>query len=127
MTWHRAPVAVAIAGVLEGLDPFVTVFDAPPATLNPPAFYVGYPTTVAYDAFTFGVDTITLPISAVAGLSEGDRVDGLLDAARKAFEDTDTLAGVVAACRVSTQQSWRVLSVGGADLLAADLVLDLKM
>jgi hypothetical protein len=127
MTWNRAQAAAAIAGVLETVDQTVAVFAAPPETFNGPAFVVGYPRTVAYDSPTFAIDLAELPTLAAVGLGEIDRADLLLEQAKKAINADPTLGGAVQHARVTSQENWRRLTVGGADLLAADLIVTVRM
>jgi hypothetical protein len=126
MTWERAPVAAALVGILAPLDDLVSVFPAPPATFNAPAAYVSYPQVVSYDGFAFGVDTVALPVTVAAGLTESDRIDGLLATYKRALNADPSLAGSVKSGRVNLQQGWRILNVGGADFLAADLILEIR-
>jgi hypothetical protein len=127
MTWDRATAADAIAGVLASVDPLVAVFAAPPATFNPPAFIVGYPRRVGYDEASFSIDDVEQPILAAGGGSEIDRVDSLLNAAKKALDVDPSLGGTVVHCRAGTQENWRMLNVAGADILVADLILRIRM
>jgi len=127
MSWERAPVAAALAGILGNIDAQVKAFELPPETFNPPAFIVGYPQTVDYDVAAFGVDLVALPIAAFCGTAEVDRVDALLTAAKVALEADLTLGGAVKACKPRTQQAWRRLSVAGAEVLGADIVLEIRM
>jgi hypothetical protein len=127
MTWQRASVAAAVVGIVAPLDVLVTVFEAPPSTLNPPAAYVSYPQLVQYDGFAFGVDTVALPLTVAAGMDEADRIDGLLATYKAALNADPTLAGSVKSARVNMQNAWRRLNVAGADYLAADLILEIRM
>lgn len=127
MTWNRATCAAAIAAVLTPIDDTVAVFAAPPETFNAPAFLVGYPRRVDYDSSTFGVDLVELPTAATAGIGEIGRVDQLLEAAKGALNADPSLGGAVQHCRVTSQENWRRLTVGGADLLAADLIVTIRM
>jgi len=126
MSWERQPVAQALVALLEPLDPTVAVFEAPPSTLNPPAYVVWWPTSVTYNAFAFGVDLVLLPILCAAGAAEFDRVDALVSAAKTAVDGSPQLDDAVASCIADSQSGWRLLSVGGADVLAADLVLEIR-
>lgn len=128
MTWNRAQAAQAVADVLAPVDELVSVFASPPSTFNPPAYIVGYPRRVAYDAGAgFGVDVAELPVLAGCGVSEVDRVDQLLEAAHKAVNADPSLGGAVQHARVASQDNWRILSVAGADVLAADLTVEIRM
>ena len=126
MTWERGPVAAALVDVLTPLDATVSVFSVPPSTFNPPAYVVGYPTRVDYGIPTYSIDTATLPMLAAAGPSEVDRVGALLAMAKAAIEVDPSLGGSCQVCRVTSQTSWRILSVAGADILCADLVLEIR-
>lgn len=127
MGWVRATAAAAIAETLGGLDPTVAVFANPPETFNPPAYIVGYTRLVNYDDVSFGVDRADLPVMAAAGLGELDRVDSLLAQAKQTLNADPSAGGAVVSLRVKMQDQWRVLVVGGAELLAAELVLDIRM
>ena len=127
MTWQRAPAAAGLAALLEPLDPLASVFSSPPSTFNPPAYVVGYVTRVDYGVPSYTIDTATLPMLAAAGVAELDRVDAMLAAAKVAIGADPTLGGSVQVARVTTQQSWRVLSVAGSEILCADLVLEIRM
>jgi hypothetical protein len=126
MSWNRAQVADAVVGLLQPFDATVTCFVAPPATFNPPAYVVGWPTTVVYDTRLFGIDVATLPVAAAGGVEETDRVDELLETARKALDDGN-LSGTVQHARVMSQANWRPVRVSGIDMLVADLVLEIQM
>jgi hypothetical protein len=126
MSWERQPVAQAVADLLVPLDATVSVFEAPPSTFNAPAYVIWYPTSVTYDAFAFGVDLVLLPILCACGLGEWDRVDALATAAKKAVDGDPQLAGTVAVARAATQSNWRQLDVGGALMLGADVVLEIR-
>ena len=127
MTWQRAEAAEAIAGLLEPLDPLVSVFASPPETFNPPAYVVGYPSAVTYDGAAFSIDLATIPVLAAGGLAELDRVDALLRAAKDAITADPSLDGAVMSARVVSQSNWRRLNVAGADILVADLILEIRM
>jgi hypothetical protein len=127
MTWQRAPAAAAVAAVLEQIDASIRVFATPPSTLNPPAYVVGYPQTVDYDLPTFGVDVAALPVMAAAGAGEVDRVDELVMLAKDALKPETNLGGAVVSCRPRSQSTWRLLTIAGVDVLAADLVLEIRM
>jgi len=127
MTWERAPVAAALAAVLQPLDGSVSVFAAPPETFNPPAFIVGYPRTVNY-RMHFSTDEALMPVACACGVAEVDRVDGLLRTAYDALANTDqTLGGLVQVMDLGPQDNWRLLRVAGIDVIAADLVLRFLM
>lgn len=127
MTWQRAPVAAALVQLLEPLDATVTVFGAPPLTFAPPALIVWYPTLVQYSGFAYQVDLVTLPIMCAAGLGEWDRVDELAAMVRGAVDTADPqLGGSVAVARAYQQSETRIVSVAGADVLAANVILEIR-
>jgi len=132
MVWKRADAAAAIVPILEAIDTttligaLVSVFAAPPETFNPPAYIIGYPAQVNYDGATFGIDEALLPVYAAGGMSEVDRIDALLEAAKVAIAGAP-LPSALQLLRVMQQTNWRPLKVGGSDLLAADLTLEIRM
>ena len=127
MTWSRATVAEALAGVLfAAAEGAVSTFADPPATFNVPAMIVGWPQSVTYHRPAFGIDEVTIPVIVAAGLSEPGKVDDLLRLARTALEADPTLGGVLAfgGLTVDGGRNWRaLLDVGGGQYLAADLML----
>jgi hypothetical protein len=129
MTWRRAPVAAAIAAALETIDPSVAVFASPPETFNAPAYVVGYARRVDYRQHQFGSDVGQLPMFAACGLAETDRVDTMLTQAYDTLTTvTDaTFGGIVQLVDAGPQDNWRLLRVGGVDLVAADLLLTITM
>lgn len=127
MTWDLEPVAHAIADLLGAIDATVKAYPAAPETFNPPAYVVGWPSTVDYDIQQFGIDVATIPVAAAAGVEEIDRVDQLLDAARKAIDADLSLGGTVQYARTATQTNWRPMRVAGIDMLLADLIVEIRM
>jgi hypothetical protein len=127
MGWVRATAAAAVASILTPIDATVSVFASPPETFNPPAYIVGYTRLVNYDGATFGVDRVDLPVMAAAGIGELDRVDALLAQAKDALDLDPSAGGAVQSLYTKTQDQWRVIVVGGSELLAAELVLDIRM
>jgi hypothetical protein len=126
MGWDRTAVAAALAETLSAIDPTVSVYPTAPETFNPPVYVVGYPRLVLYANPTFNTDTATVPVMVGVGMAEADRADAMLGAARDAIEADITLGGVVVAVRVTEQSGWRRLSVAGSEILAADLVCDIR-
>jgi hypothetical protein len=130
MSWRRADVAAALVNVLT---PALTcsVFASWPSTMNPPAVVVGFPANVDYRApVAFGVDLAELPITCTAGVSEPDPLDALVADVRAAL-DVDgladpTLGGVVRSLKVRAHNAWRIVNTAGADVLAADVVLEIQ-
>jgi hypothetical protein len=128
VTWTRAPVAAALVPILAAIDPAVPAYAEPPETFNPPAYIVGYPRTVNYRTPTFGVDTAQLPMLAAAGAGEVDRVDELLAAAYDAIAAAPKpIGGIVQLVEIGPQDNWRLLRVAGVDVLAADLLLTIRV
>src|SRR5215471_6386961 len=111
MSWIRQPVADALVSILTPIDAAITVYGAPPATFNPPVYVVWFPTTVQYNLFGFGTDEVTLPILCAAGPGEWDRVDAMVNDAKKALDLDPSLRGAVPVGTVTQQQAWRILSV----------------
>ena len=130
MTWDRATAAKALAAELEAAvaaaGETVTVFDRPPATVNPPAIVVGRPTEVAYAQFAFGVDEATLPVLCVGPVDGEDRVTELIELVRGAISEP-TLGGVVQNAWASAERNWRQINVAGADLLQAEVTFTIAM
>jgi hypothetical protein len=124
--WSRTKAAAAVAGVLAALDG-IAVFATPPETFNPPAYIVGYPSSVAYGHVGFGMDLASLPVMAAAGPNSADDVDALIQNAKDAIDADPTLGGAVGNATVATQANWRRVDVAGAQVLAADLVLEIRM
>jgi hypothetical protein len=127
MTWQRSAVAGAIADVLSAADPTAATFATPPETFNVPAYIVGYPRTVAYSVPVFGVDQASLPVIVAVGLGEADAMDAMFRTALAALSDDVSLGAVVQSCTAREQSNWRPANVGGANLMLADLVLEIRM
>jgi hypothetical protein len=128
LTWHRAAAAAGVVGLLTDLDATVKVFGTPPETFNPRAYVVGYPRRVAYDAGAgFGVDVAELRVLAAAGPTDVDGLDQMLHDAKIALAADPTAAGMVQSMRVADQENWRRQLIAGADMLTADLILEIRM
>jgi hypothetical protein len=120
--------ASAIEATIVGADDIAAVFDRQPSTLNPPAIVVGRPSEVAYGAFALSIDQATLPVACVAGSGDGDdRVAELADYVRHTVDGDATLGGVVQSVVASFERNWRNLTLGGVELVAADVVLTVTM
>jgi len=130
MTWRRREVAPAIVSVLAAVTydgNAVPGFAIPPETFNPPAYVVGYPTLVTRAVGGMGIDLAELPVAACGGPNDADRVDELLELAIAELEIDPSLGGVVLASKVRiAQQSWRRINIAGAEVLAADLVIEIR-
>ena len=128
MTWNRAPVAAALVDVLaEATNDQVMVFDRPPATLNAPAVVVGRANTVTYGVGALGIDNAELPLIVIGGLDDMDGVEALKMACRLAVAADPALGGVVQLAYPGEERNWRGLNIGGADFLAVDLILQIRM
>ena len=131
MSWDRTAAAAALAGVLgdaaAGMVPPASVFAQPPATHNPPALVIQYPTQVMLRQPTFAIDTATVSVLAVAGMEEPATIDALLALTVAAVEADEQLGGTVQHCRPTQHRLWRIANVAGADYLTAELELELRM
>ena len=128
MSWARTPVAAALVDMLTAAtEGAVTVFDRPPATFNVPAMVVADPTRVEYRTPAFGVDLARISVICAAGADQVDMVDDLIAVAVAALQADPSLGGAVQVCQVIEQANWRVLTVGGAEFRAADVVLEIRM
>ena len=127
MTWTRIIAAAAIAETLDRLDPAVNVFATPPETFNPPAYIVGYPTTVQYGRQMFGTDVATIPVMIGVGPNEVDRADAMVAMAKDALVVDPSLGQLVQGLAITEQANWRRLNVSGIEVLAVDLVLEITM
>jgi hypothetical protein len=128
VSWSRSPVAAALVELLEASSAgLVTCFDRPPAVFNAPAYVVGYPDSVAYAEPAFGVDQATMSVICAHVVDRADELDGLLAAAGKAISADVTLGGAVQSVQVKEARSWRVFTVGGVQMLLAELSLEIRM
>ena len=131
MSWDRPTAAAALVEVLSGataaLTPPPSCFTSPPSSFNPPALVVYLPTIVTKHIPAFGIDRIQLVVLVAAGTSEADLVDQLLGLATDAIQADKSLGGAVQLCNPDEWRNWRILTVAGADLMAADLALTLHM
>jgi hypothetical protein len=107
--------------------PAATVFTQPPATLNAPAVVVGWPFEVRYSAVAFSIDEADLPVTVVAGADGGDTIDGLIAVVRAAVLPDPSLAGAVQSATATLERNWRNLSVAGAEVLTADVLVTIQM
>ena len=129
MTWDGSIARPALAGVLsaafEGTN--VNVFASPPATFNPPALVVQFPQTVAKRAPTFGIDLASWTVLGAVSLELADALDELLNQADAAVFLDPTLGGAVQVAKTTEIRNWRILSVGGIEMLTAELALETRM
>jgi hypothetical protein len=131
VSWARTPVAAALVDALEAIEPIsaglVSCFDRPPTVFNAPAYVVAYPDTVQKNTPAFGIDLTTISIICAHAVDQADGVDELLEAADKAINADLTLGGVVQVAQVKEQRSWRVFTIGGVQMLLAELSLEIHM
>jgi hypothetical protein len=116
-----------MAELLAAIDPATGAFAQPPETVNPPAYVCGYPRTVDYDTPTFGTDTCSFQLLALAGPNEADRLDEMLTLAKVALRDALNLGGVVIYCHPTSQTNWRRINIAGAEVLAGELSVEIRM
>jgi hypothetical protein len=127
MSWDRAAVAKALATQLEAAVPDVTVYDRPRYNLNAPAIVVGHAAETRYSTHAMTIDDTQLPVTCVAGTEREDDVADLIADVRTAVLADVTLGGAVQSATPLLERNWRPLKVAGADLLAADVVLQVYM
>lgn len=126
MTWNRATVAAALVDLLtEATD--VMVFDRPPGTVNAPAIVVARPNSVTYGVGALGIDDAELPLVLVGGADDLDGVEALKTSVRAAVDTDPSLGGVVQLVYPEAERNWRVLNIGGADLLTVEVILQIRM
>lgn len=127
MSWDRATCAKALAAQLEAAIADVTVYDRPLFNLNAPALVIGRPIETRYAVAGMNVDLAQLPVACVAATEHDDDVTALIGEVRAAVNADRTLGGAVQLCYPVAERNWRPLKVAGADLLAADAVLEVHM
>jgi hypothetical protein len=126
MSWQRAAMADALTTVLSAATG-VSVFPSPPATFNPPAIVVNFPTTVTKHVPAFAIDSATVTLLCATGVAEAEALDQLLETTSAALETDQTLSGAVQLIKPNTWQSWRVLNVAGVEMLAAEISCEVRM
>jgi hypothetical protein len=128
MAWDRATVTASLAQLLSAaLAGAVTVFDRPPLSLNVPAVVIGRVEQVQYGTPSLGIDTATLPVHCVGAIDADDTVDALKAAVRLAVFNDWTIAGTVQRATCTEERNWRNVPVGGAEVLAVDLIIQITM
>lgn len=129
MTWDGAAARAALAATLQAAfdGTNVNVFASPPATFNPPALVVQFPQTVAKHAPTFGIDMATWTVLGAVSLELADALDELLNTADAAVMLDRTLGGAVQVSKTTEVRNWRVLVIGGVEMLTAELALETRM
>ena len=63
----------------------------------------------------------------VGGADDMDGVEALKAAIRQAIAAEPTLGDTVQLAYAEAERNWRVLSIGGADLLTVDVILQIRM
>jgi hypothetical protein len=127
VSWDRAAVAKALVTQLEAAISDVSILDRPLFNLNAPAIVVGRAAETRYSAFAMAIDETQLPVTVVAGSERDDDVADMIAEVRSAVMADITLGGVVQRCVPVAERNWRPIKVAGADLLAADVVLEVQM
>jgi hypothetical protein len=127
MSWDRATCAKALVTLLGPALPGVSVYDRPMYSYNAPAVIVGRAAETRYSTFAIGIDETQLPLTVAVGTEREDDVSDLMAQIRSAIEGDNSLGGTVASCTAALDRNWRNTKVAGADLLAADLVLQVYM
>ena len=103
------------------------VFDRPPGTVNAPAVVVGRANTVTYGTGALGIDDAELPLVLIGGADDMDGVEALKATVRQAVNDDPSLGGVVQLVYPELERNWRVLIIGGAELLTVEVILQIRM
>lgn len=141
MTWSRRTAAAALLHTFQtaaGSGPVttstsaalnvatVTVFEQAPATLSPPSLVIGRPVEVRYAVGALGIDEAEFPLVCVGPIDD-DTVDDLIVFVRSTLLADPSLGHQVQSATATSERSWRMLRVGGIDLLAADVILQILM
>jgi hypothetical protein len=126
MSYDGNAIAEALAAILSEIDATVPAFAQPPETVNPPAYIVGLDESVEFDVAGFGMDLARLPVICCAGPFETARVRELRDAAKAAVDADRTLGGLNAAVTGRSSRNPRLMTIAGAQLLALDLILEIR-
>lgn len=133
MSWSRAKACQALYNVLataaeqSPATPAPAVYQRPPGTLNAPAVVIGRPAEVRYGQFALSIDDAELPVICLAAQDGDDDVDALLLLVREALAADVTLGTTVLSCTCSLERNWRMVRIAGSDMLAAELVLAIRM
>jgi hypothetical protein len=118
--------SAVLSAATEGTN--VSVFSAPPSTFNPPALVVQYPQTVTKYVASFGVDLAAWTVMAAVGLeNQSDDLDGLANLVADTVFGDPTLGGGVIASKLTELRNWRIVVVGGAELLTCEVALETRM
>jgi hypothetical protein len=127
VTWDRDSVGKALASILEAAITDVSIYDRPLYNLNAPAIVVGRAAETRYSTWALSIDETTLPVTCLAGTERDADVAELIAQVRAAVLADVMLGGLVQSCYPVAERNWRPLKVAGADLLAADVVLQVYM
>lgn len=128
MSWDRAAVSAALAGLL-GPAVEVTVHPRPPETLNPLCVVVDRPTSRMISGAAFGgVDEVELALFVVGGVETEDQIEAIKRTCEQTLLSDPTLGGVVRSCFPTEERNWRNLTgAGGVQLLLVELILTIQM
>ena len=76
---------------------------------------------------SFAVDLASVSVLGAVGVEDGDGLDDLLSVANDAIEVDPSLGLAVQHARVVEWRNWRVFTSAGANLLVAELALEIRM
>ena len=128
MSFDRQAMADALVGALStALGETAMVFGSPPSTFNPPAVVIGFPTTVVLHSPAFAVDTCTVPVLCTAGVADVTGLDSLMGVVSACLDVTGSFPPDVIVLGPSEWRNWRILTVAGIDMLAADIITEIRM
>jgi hypothetical protein len=132
MSWDRTAFAKALAAAIENQlyesGVTATVFAKPPFTLNAPSIVIARPTEVRYSEAAFSIDAAAVVVTCIGGADDDETVSELIGVVRSAISPPDEgLGAVVQTCQDRSERNWTHVNVSGADLLRADVVLDIQM
>jgi hypothetical protein len=105
----------------------VSVFAVPPSTLNVPAVVIAHPAEVRYGVSALGIDEASLTVVCVGAFGGEDAIEDLIALVRGVVMADPQISSSVLSAAPGTQRNWRAVKIGGADFLAADLLLDITM
>jgi hypothetical protein len=88
---------------------------------------IGRPTEVRYSVQGFSLDEVTLPVSCVGGMDRDADVAALIELVRSTVDASINLDGACSEIHAVGERGWRHVNVAGADLLAAEITLQVLM
>lgn len=127
MSWQRAPVVAALVAAFSEAAEHVAVFKVSPATVNPPALVCVDPVTVTKRTSAMSVDQTDFAVTAIVALDQADELSALLDTADSAVMADPTLGKTVWAATPIEYRNFRLLTIGGAEYRAADLIIRIDL